>query len=251
MSTQLPLLSMTSASKRLYHGSCTERSRWALFSSFCIPSSPAIITLLRSPLVHRRVAPSAARPPRVTRICKFAASPPLTPTAPDCLAVSRRGGDLVPPLRPLPPPPRRTRLPPQYAGCARGVRFIQGRRPARPTNLWIFSFPTPDEVFQLPTDSVFVLCLCFTPVVVNAAPEPAPLPCRPPPSRPLPVVDEMLSGTECLLSSTSTDVSHTCRVLWFTLKVVAYKNNPVKKQRCGFVDRDIHHVGVKFFTILP
>lgn len=148
--------------------------------------------------------------------------PPLTPTAPDCLAVSRRGGDLVPPLRPLPPPPRRTRLPPQYAGCARGVRFIQGRRPARPTNLWIFSFPTPDEVFQLPTDSVFVLCLCFTPVEVNAAPEPA-LPCRHPPSRPLPVVDEMLSGTECLLSSTDTDVSHTCRVLYFTLKVVAYK----------------------------
>lgn len=29
MSTQLPLLSITSVSKRLYHGSCTERSRWA------------------------------------------------------------------------------------------------------------------------------------------------------------------------------------------------------------------------------
>lgn len=108
-----------------------------------------------------------------------------------------------------PPPPHRTRLPPQYAGCDRGVRFTQGRRPARPTNLWIFSFPTPDEVFQLPTDSVFVLCLCFTPVEVNAAPDPA-FPSLPT-SRPLSVVDEMLSGTKCL-STTNTIVSLTCWV---------------------------------------
>lgn len=73
----------------------------ALFSSFCIPSSPApaIITLLRSPLVHRRAAPSAARPAsRVTRICKFAA-PPLTDSAGLSCRVSEGRG-----LGPSPPP---------------------------------------------------------------------------------------------------------------------------------------------------
>lgn len=227
----------------------------ALFSSFCIPSSPAltIITLLRSPLVHRRAAPSAARP--ASPAYANSPPPPLSPTAPDCLAVSRRGGDLVPPLRPLPPPPLRTRLLPQYAGCDRGARFIQGRRPARPTNLWIFSFPTPDEVFQLPTDSVFVLCLCYTPVAVNAGPDPALSGL--PTSRPLPVVDEMLSGTETTVCLPSTTDTCSCSFSGysfsrskFTLKVVLYSPGFKNNEGAVIVDRDINLVE-ELITILP